>query len=188
MLRRLVPVLASLAVALTWTPDAGALDGRGVFEPPPRVVEDATGKFMGYLLDAQYYAAVPPATGFVGHVELHVGSAAGVLALTKDRFFNIRYLGSSQFVYVVYDGAACTGTAYLFILPPLGYNGLLPLAGVGLGNTFYVQGATTQFVNVLSRWDDQTGACAGGFGPQTVAPATLLGDLDTLFTPPFQLR
>ncbi len=91
-----------------------------------------------------------------------------------------------------YESTGCAGqpwVADISLAPEVPLHGLLPSVGIGPpGHTVYaaVAGSTPQLRSVRSAFAG--GHCYANAIPQQVVPTEALIDLDTEFTPPFQVK
>jgi hypothetical protein len=209
----------TLLTAPARRPAEGQPGGRAGAVRTPAVV-DGAGRVVGPLLSLhglglpQAVAEVTPGLvarqADVGVVALEQGGRVLQVGVARDRFVGAPAFSSADtqerevgvpLYLVLFDGLGCAGNAYLLSLlvgdsgDPTPYvPGLLPRAGVGPGNTLYVESGaaptTAPIQSIYYSFEQfcQTSTTPGTPTPFPVVAATLEADLDDLFTPPFRVE
>ena len=146
---------------------------------------DSKGRTMGTLLGNAGLNFAPDFrnVAFVPTVLLDVDGTLVSLSVAKEGYWNNEPL--------FYESANCVGAPWIHIplVPDTPLHGLLPSVGIGRpGHTVYVPaaGATDQVRVMASEWIQDR--CVSWGLPSLVVPTQSLIDLDTEFTPPFQLK
>lgn len=188
-MRRLSLVIGFLFLAtfICWFFSGSARAQRPRVKPVGRVtVVDSKGKTVGTLLGGLGMAFVHAGhnIAFTPTVLLDVQGRLVPLDVAREGFY------TDSILY--YESTDCAGKPWIQearvqFQPP--FQGLLPSVGIGLpGHTAYgpVNGSESQLITVRSA--SILDRCGAFFAQVRVVPTEALIDLDTEFTPPFELR